>query len=121
MSVFKKLIKLKIEAKEYGFYWQDHKSIIDQIKSEIIEIEALLQNNNHSNEHLQEEIGDLLHAAFSLCLYCNFDPKQTLANSSSKFFHRFDKVKNIAKQEGQKNLKNKSPEELMHYWQQAKN
>lgn len=120
MQTFIKLIELEIQAKEYGFSWPDTKSIIKQINSEIIEIEELLQDSNHSKDHLQEEIGDLMHAVFSLCIYCNFNPETTLNQAASKFEKRYNKVKELALQDGLKDLRNKSIEESMRYWQRAK-
>lgn len=120
METFKKLIKLETQAKEYGFYWPDTKSIIEQINSEIIEIEELLQDTKHSTEHLNEEIGDLLHAVFSLCIYHNYDPQVTLEKSLAKFEKRFNKVKELALNDGFTDLKNNPIAESMKYWQQAK-
>lgn len=120
MKIFKKLIEIETQAKEYGFYWPDTKSIIEQINSEILEIEELLQGRNHAKDHLQEEIGDLLHAVFSLCVYCNFDPQTTLDKSLKKFEKRFNKVKELAAKDGLKDLHNKSIEESMQYWSVAK-
>jgi len=120
MNTFKKLTQLELDAKEYGFYWPDTKSIIAQIKSEILEIEELLQDKNQQREHLQEEIGDLIHAVFSLCLYSEFDPQLTLDNALDKFENRFNKVKELAAKDGLKDLHNKPIEESMAYWQRAK-
>ncbi len=43
-----------------------------QIRNECIEIEEHL-HSVEQREALQEEIGDWLHAAFSLCVFCDFD------------------------------------------------
>lgn len=119
MELFKKLTQLETQAKEYGFYWPNSKTIIKQISSEVIEIEELLDNKECSAEHLQEEIGDLLHAAFSLCLYYNYDPKITLKKSLEKFEKRFNKLKELALNDGFKDLHSK-PTESTQYWEEAK-
>jgi uncharacterized protein YabN with tetrapyrrole methylase and pyrophosphatase domain len=121
MEIFKKLTQLELDSKEYGFYWPNTASVIEQIKSEVIEVEELLQDKNHSKKHLQEEIGDLIHAVFSLCLYCNYDPKITLNNSLEKFKKRYKKVKELALKDGLMDLRNTPIEKSMQYWHIAKN
>ncbi len=48
--------------------------IKQQILSELEEIEVHLQDKDRHK--LQEELGDLLHAAFSLTVFCQFDPEE---------------------------------------------
>lgn len=121
MNIFKKFIRFENEAKEFGFYWNNQESILDQIKSEILEVEELLHQENHSEDHLQEEIGDLMHAIISLSLYKNFDPKTILERSIAKFYTRFTATKELAKQEGLDNLKNCSHKKTLDYWNRVKN
>lgn len=120
MDIFKQFIKLENEAKEFGFYWRNQESILNQIKSEVLEVEELLQQENYSEEYLQEEIGDLMHAIISLSLYKNFDPKTILEKSITKFYTRFTAIKELAKQEGLDNLKNCSHKKTLDYWNRVK-
>ena len=74
MELLKKIIILENEADKFGFSWEKPQQIIDQIQSECLEImEHLEPDANETNElALQEEVGDLLHAAFSLCIFFFF-------------------------------------------------
>src|SRR5690348_14883102 len=118
MNSLKKLTALEKDAVAFGFAWETTHQITTQIKSEIAEIEVHLQDGDAKK--LREEIGDLLHAVFSLCIFCNFDAEHTLSQGINKFEHRLNAVKQLAEQHGLKTLRGKSFDELMVFWNQAK-
>lgn len=118
MEILKKLTNLENQASQFGFKWETPNQILSQIKSEIQEIEVPLKDGDQTK--LQEEIGDLLHAVFSLCIFCQFPAKETLLNSINKFERRFNAVKTLAEEKGLKTLNNTSFDELMKLWEQAK-
>ena len=121
MNLINKLIQLEQEAAEFGFKWESAEQIMQQIQSEFAEVNEHLQSQKLSNQStLQEEIGDLLHAVFALCLFCKLDPKKTLQDTLIKFEKRFSTVKEIAHEKGYNDLKNKSLVELMAVWDLAK-
>lgn len=119
MNNINKLVALEHEAAEFGFAWENPHQIMEQIQSECSEIKAHF-DKIEEKKHLQEEIGDLLHAVYSLCVFCQFDPQTTLEMSIVKFERRFNMVKQLAKNKGLFNLKNHSFDELMQLWNQAK-
>jgi uncharacterized protein YabN with tetrapyrrole methylase and pyrophosphatase domain len=118
MNILKKLTRLEHEAANFGFKWEASHQIMEQIKSEITEIDVHLKDGDRSK--LQDEIGDLLHAVFSLCVFNQFDPEKTLSNSIKKFEQRFRLVEQLAKEKGLNSLNGLSFQELMAYWEQAK-
>lgn len=120
MNVLEKLTKLEIEASDYGFKWETPHQIMSQIKSECAEIDEHLNDCDADKLKLQEEIGDLLHAVFSLTVFCQFDAKETLESSVNKFERRFNKVKLLAKEQGLETLTGMSFDELMRFWDKAK-
>ncbi|MBA3660338.1 MAG: nucleoside triphosphate hydrolase [Gammaproteobacteria bacterium] len=122
MDLFEKFCNLEKSAEAFGFKWEKVEQIIAQVKSECVEIETqlLAMETIDANRNLQEEIGDLIHAVFSLCLFCQFDPKETFAKSIIKFQKRFEKVKRIAQLQGYDNLAGQNFESLMQIWEQAK-
>lgn len=119
-DLIKHLEEVELEAKDYGFYWPDSASVMEQIYSECKEVDELLGNNDSSTERLKEEIGDLMHAVFSLCVFCGFDSKDTLEKALNKFKKRFERTKYFAQEDGNYNLHGKNMEEMMKYWKQAK-
>lgn len=122
MNILEKLTCLENEAENFGFKWENPHQIMAQIQSECVEINEHLDFSEPENKiRLQEEIGDLLHAVFSLCVFCKFDPEETLTNSVDKFERRFNAVKILAQESGLKELSGMSFDELMHFWNKAKN
>jgi uncharacterized protein YabN with tetrapyrrole methylase and pyrophosphatase domain len=119
-NLIEKLIELEVRAKQQGFYWQDVNAIIQQIYSECDEVKELLSDQHTSVVRLKEEIGDLMHAVVSLCLYCDFSPKKTLAQAVSKFEKRFNMIKVLAEKDGHQDFHGKTADQLTQYWQEAK-
>lgn len=119
MEIFKKLTMLENEAANFGFKWENAKQIVTQIRSELLEIEAHLEKLADKNQ-LQEEVGDLLHAAFSLCVFLKFDPNETVKNSVDKFERRFKATKQLANDSGLKDLNGQTFDTLMAFWDKAK-
>lgn len=121
MQILKKLTHLEKEAEDFGFKWENTQQIMAQIKSECDEIEEHLSHITDDNKRkLQEEIGDLLHAVFSLCVFCEFDTTDTLTKSVDKFERRLNTVKAIAQENGIATLNGYAFDELMQFWDQAK-
>lgn len=118
--MLKKLVDLEKDAKNFGFQWEHENQIIEQVKSECDEIQECITSNPVDRASLQEEVGDLIHAAFSLCVFLNFDPQETLSLSVDKFEKRLEVVKALVKQDGLSTLEGKSFEELMVFWEKAK-
>ncbi|KTD15966.1 nucleoside triphosphate pyrophosphohydrolase MazG [Legionella lansingensis] len=115
----KTLIAVEEDARHFGFEWPNEEMIIDQAISECDEIRAALKGEE-SRERLQEEIGDLLHTAISLCIFAGFEPEETLAKITKKFNKRILALKEIANTQGFSTLKHQPIELLMELWQQAK-
>lgn len=122
MNLLEKVVSLEKEAAEFGFQWSTAEQIMAQIQSECVEInEHLIQDAKQVNQsELQEEIGDLLHAVFSLCVFCNLNPKDTLEQTLTKFERRLHAVKEVSQEQGLVHLNGHSFDELMVIWQKAK-
>lgn len=69
MNLLNKVTALEHEAAEFGFQWETTDQLMAQIQSECIEITEHLNSSNENGVALQEEIGDLMHAVFSLCVF----------------------------------------------------
>ena len=122
MTLLKKVSELEHTADAFGFRWETTTQIMEQIYSECAEInEHLVQGLAHANQcELQHEIGDLLHAVFSLCVFCQFEPEDTLAKTLTKFENRLNAVKQISQEQGLNTLEGKPFKELMSIWNMAK-
>jgi uncharacterized protein YabN with tetrapyrrole methylase and pyrophosphatase domain len=121
MELLDKVCVLEHDAERLGFRWENTSQIMTQIESECAEIQEHLNLTIENKPfQLQEEIGDLLHAVFSLCVFCQFDPKHTLSKALLKFERRLNAVKELANKRGLTTLNGLSFEALMDYWQEAK-
>jgi uncharacterized protein YabN with tetrapyrrole methylase and pyrophosphatase domain len=118
MNIFDKIVLTENDAASFGFKWETANQIKEQIVSEIAEVDAHLEDKDQVK--LQEEVGDLLHAVFSLTVFCGLDPETTLSKSVEKFERRLQAVKQLATQDGLSTLNGKSFSELMEYWVRAK-
>jgi len=118
MTVLDRTLELEKKANAFGFQWENATQILDQIKSECQEIQAELDQKN--TENLQEEIGDLLHAVLSLCVFCQFPLQATLEKSLDKFDGRLAQVIAQAKSHGYQTLKGQPIDVLMSFWNKAK-
>lgn len=67
MTTFEEIEQLEQDAVVFGQQWETSDQIMTQIRNECLEIEEHL-HSPEQREALQDEIGDLLHAAFSLCV-----------------------------------------------------
>ncbi len=122
MDLLEKVVVLEDSASDFGFRWETTAQIMNQIKSECTEIEEHLHNGfeQANTAELQEEVGDLLHAVFSLCVFCKLNPKETLEQSLVKFERRLNAVKAIADEKGFVCLEGLPFTELMQIWDSAK-
>lgn len=118
MHILNKLLQLEDEATNFGFKWDNSDQIMSQILSECAEVKVHLDDKN--KEKLQEELGDLLHAIFSLCAFNKINALTTLENSVDKFERRFRAVQQLAKEQGYITLNSVAFEKLMQLWDMAK-
>ncbi|HJD62060.1 MAG TPA: nucleotide pyrophosphohydrolase [Rickettsia endosymbiont of Degeeriella rufa] len=119
MSAVKDLITLEKDARAYGFDWSDYEMILAQVIDECREIKEAI-NDGESKERVQEEIGDLLHTAISLCMFLEFDVEETLYKISIKFAKRMEAVKTLTRKHNLPNLQGQSTEFLLKLWKEAK-
>jgi uncharacterized protein YabN with tetrapyrrole methylase and pyrophosphatase domain len=118
-TIIHKLIALEKHAEEKGFIWPTPEMALDQLVSECEEVRCAIADNE-SRERLQEEVGDILHAAFSLCLFLKFDVEETLIKTTEKFEKRFAALLEIAHEQGYFELKDQPIKVLLSLWDLAK-
>ena len=118
-SPLHELIKTDLEARDFGFEWPDKNFILEQILSECTEVKEAVENNE-SEERIQEEIGDLIHCAISLCLFYGYDVEETISKTEAKFAGRINALKEVMKEKGIKSLYGAPIEEQLGYWKEGK-
>lgn len=113
------LIALEHDARQFGFEWPNTTMIIEQAMSECAEITDAIAKQE-PNHRVQEEIGDLLHTAISLCIFAGFDVEQTLVNVTEKFGARMKALKMVTQKHGLENLRGQSVKYMLELWSEVK-
>lgn len=113
-----RLVICEKEARDFGFEWPDIEMILEQTISEVEEIKDAIAHS--TREHLQEEIGDLLHCAVSLCRFTGFDIDETIDKTAVKFENRIEALKKIMAEKGLENLHSENMKSKLELWKAAK-
>lgn len=98
-----------------GFDWPDKEGPIAKIKEEIQELQEAME----SGEGIQEEFGDTLFALVNLARFLKLEPEDSLRKAVYKFQNRFEKMAELAMEDGEK-LENMTLDEMDFYWEKAK-
>ena len=114
-----KLIAVDAEACDFGFEWPDAFMIIDQVVNECGEVKDAIEQKD-SKDKIQEEIGDLLHAAVSLGLFNGLDIEETINKAAHKLETRIHTLKEISKARGLNSLKDQTIEFKLQLWREVK-
>lgn len=116
----KELMIVEQDARDFGFEWPDVAMVIQQAISEAHEVaDAVLQGE--SAERIQEEVGDLLHTAISMCVFLGYDMSEMFTKINKKFTTRMTALKAITLQEhALPDLKGQSTEFMLKIWDKAK-
>ena len=82
-------VKLQNKASKVGFDWNDPRAVIAKIREEIQEVEEVLDASELDQDHLEDEIGDVLFALANLARHLDIDPDKALRRVNTKFRRRF--------------------------------
>jgi tetrapyrrole methylase family protein/MazG family protein len=128
-------------AATVGFDWVRAEDVLDKIDEEAREVRAAVEARRHPaagsrspealegydvttaprhEDHVEEEIGDLLFAVANLARKLGVEPEAALRNANDKFRGRFEEMERRVTARGEK-LRDKSLDELETEWQSVKN
>lgn len=111
-------VKLQKRAARVGFDWPETIQVLDKIREECDElVEA--QTDGHNEEHLREELGDLLFVMANLARHMKIDPEQALREANTKFERRFHGVESKLSAQG-KTLEQSNLSEMDQLWDEVK-
>lgn len=106
--------KISKKAVKVGFEWDCEKTLYDCVFSEFDEFKEACESSNQ--EHMEEEMGDILFAVVNLARWNKIDAEQALLKANKKFIKRFKMMEELAT----KPLEEYSFEEFDALWKQAK-
>lgn len=117
-DIFNRAWQVQLDAAALGFDWPDIHGPLAKVREEIREIEDALAVNN--KQDAQNELGDLLFAAFNVARFLDVTPTEALTGTVLRFEKRFAYVKQAVAHQN-KEMNACTLEELDRYWEEAKN
>jgi tetrapyrrole methylase family protein/MazG family protein len=115
-------------AATVGFDWVRAEDVLDKIDEEAREVRQAVESRRRNgdgttagqpDEHVEEEIGDLLFAVANLARKLGVEPEAALRKANDKFRGRFDEVEARVTAQG-KSLRDMTLEEMELEWQEVK-
>jgi tetrapyrrole methylase family protein/MazG family protein len=111
----KRAAELARKAEKAGFDWPTREGTLDKVREELAE---LLDARDLAER--REELGDLLWIIAKLAVDDGIDPEEALRAANRKFAWRFGVLEDIARERGWNSLKDRSLDELLSAWSEAK-
>ena len=90
--------RISSRAVSSGFEWPDLDAVFQKLDEETDELKEALSSRNQ--QHIEDEIGDMLFCMVNIARKAGFDAEQTLQRSSDKFVRRFTNMASLAKEDG---------------------
>ncbi len=111
--------KIGDKTGQYKFDWTEVKDVLKQLKSEIAELEDVIENHASHPEKLKHEMGDVLFSAAQVSRHLQLEPESVLRSANQRFTQRFQFM--LSKCENDvDSFKNLPPEEKEKLWSLAK-
>jgi len=101
------------EAAGAGFEWPDVGGVLEKLQEEAAELTRARQSGDQ--EHIADEIGDLLFTVVNLARFLKVDPEQALRKTNARFRNRFAHV-----EKGIGAFPDASLARMEELWQEAK-
>jgi len=97
-----------------GFDWENAQQVVAKLHEELAEF-----NQAQSQDHLEDELGDMLFVIVNLARFVKVDPEQALRRTNAKFRKRFGYIEATLAEQGRR-LADANIEEMEALWQEAK-
>ena len=109
--------RLQQKASLAGFDWNKIELVWEKIHEEILELKEAQHQKN--NDHIEEEIGDVLFSIVNLSRFLDISADNALRRTNRKFINRFKKVEEGIKAKG-KEMEDATIEEMDVIWNKSK-
>jgi MazG family protein len=106
--------KISHKAASIGFEWPDINGVVEKLQEEAAELARARQSGDQ--QHIQDEIGDILFTVVNLARFLKLDPEQALRRTNMRFRKRFAHVE----REMRAAAVGISLERMEELWQEAK-
>ena len=109
--------KLQKRAAQVGFDWPAPLPVLDKLREELDEVlEAMAEGDQ---QHIAEEVGDLLFVVVNLARHLRVEPEAALRAANAKFERRFQFIEQALRAAGRR-MEDCPLEELDALWGEAK-
>ncbi len=109
--------KIQRKAAKVGFDWPSVEGAFDKVREELLEIKEAIKGEDQ--EHIAEEVGDLLFAVVNCARFLKVDPEFSLKKTNAKFIKRFTFVEEKIVESGRR-LEDSNLAEMDEYWNESK-
>jgi XTP/dITP diphosphohydrolase len=93
-----KATRLQEKARQVGFEWDNRDQVWDKVTEETEELHEAVAAN--APEQIEEEFGDLLFSLINYARFLQIDAENALEKTNKKFIARFNRMEQIASQQG---------------------
>ncbi len=104
--------RVQDKASRFGFDWPDYYGALQKLEEELQELEQAIQEADE--EHISEELGDVLFSVVNLARFFDVDAESALRKTINKFSRRFRTVAENCQLSG--SAPTKTPLEQMNKW-----
>lgn len=119
--------KVQKKAAKVGFDWDDIEDVYSKVEEELQEVKEANEQLRAATstdltllqDHVSEELGDLLFAVVNLSRFVDAQPELALTSTTEKFISRFEAMESIALKEGT-DFSEMSLVEMDALWDRAK-
>ncbi len=98
MPALIKATQLQEKTKKVGFEWENTQQVQAKVEEEIKELYEAVEGGNH--KEMEGEFGDVLFALINYARFIKVDPEQALEQTNKKFIRRFQRVEELATEQG---------------------
>lgn len=112
-----KSLVLQRKVQQVGFEWDNLAEVETKVKEEWDELQEAIALQDVSAT--EEEFGDLLFSLVNYARFLKIDPEEALERTNKKFKFRFEKIEEMAFEQG-RNLKDMNLKEMDALWEKAK-
>jgi len=109
--------KIQDKAAHHGFDWPEVEPVFDKVMEELEEVKEAWEAQDQ--DHVQEEVGDLLLVVVNLARHLKVNPEVALKQASKKFSKRFNYIEQQV-EASEKALRDCELAELDAFWDEAK-
>ena len=112
-----KAMSMQEKARGCGFDWEEPRQVLDKVNEELLEVREAIDEK--SQNHMEEEFGDLMFSVINAARLHGIDPEKALNRCCDKFRRRFTYLEGNTIKKGL-NLKDMSLEDMDKIWNEAK-